>query len=523
MAHELPFIAAIDEAIRLEMERDDTVLYFGQNMATTENEPYVDAFGKDRVRVTPISETAEIGIAIGAAIAGFRPVVELYMAEFMLVAMDQVINEAPRFRAMSGGQVKVPLVLKAGFGFTAGWAGQHTGTIGALFMGVPGLKVVMPSTAADAKGLMATAIRDDNPVVYLHHYLLTLEHGEVPDGEYLVPFGEAAIRREGGDVTIVATGWTVDRALGAAEQLAAEGIEAEVIDPRTLAPLDTQTILESVDKTGRLVLVDQATRHASVSTVIAGEVAEYGFSSLKAPIVQVTARDATIPYSEPLEAWVLPDEDKIVTAVQQVLGSAPVNGVVDTAQAESLLATMWRIRLFEEQVGVLVRSGEVEGLIHLSIGGEGVAAAVCSQLRDDDAVYSGHRAHGHAIAKGAPLDRLLAELLGRNTGLCQRPRRLDAHRRRRARLHGGDRRRRRQHPDRAGQRARGAPARRRFRRGRVLRRRRGPGRRLQRVRESRDALATAAAARVREQRLRRVHAALGPHERRAGERRRCAL
>ena len=324
MAHELPFIAAIDEAIRLEMERDDTVLYFGQNMATTENEPYVDAFGKDRVRVTPISETAEIGMAIGAAIAGYRPVVELYMAEFMLVAMDQVINEAPRFRAMSGGQVKVPLVLKAGFGFTAGWAGQHTGTIGAMFMGVPGLKVVMPSTAADAKGLMATAIRDDNPVVYLHNYLLTLEHGEVPDGEYLVPFGEAAIRREGSDVTIVATGWTVDRALGAAEQLATEGIQAEVIDPRTLAPLDTQTILESVDKTGRLVLVDQATRHASAATVIAGEVAEHGFSSLKAPIVQVTALDATIPYSEPLEAWVMPNEDKIVAAVQRVVGAAPV-------------------------------------------------------------------------------------------------------------------------------------------------------------------------------------------------------
>ena len=206
MAHELPYIAAIDEAIQLEMERDETVLYFGQNMATTENEPFVDAFGNDRVRVTPISETAEIGIAIGAALAGYRPVVELYMAEFMLVAMDQVINEAPRFRDMSGGQVKVPLVLKAGYGFTAGWAGQHTGTIGALFMGVPGLKVAVPSTAADAKGLMATAIRDDNPVVYLHHYLLTLEHGEVPDGEYLVPFGEAAIRREGGDVTIVGDG-----------------------------------------------------------------------------------------------------------------------------------------------------------------------------------------------------------------------------------------------------------------------------------------------------------------------------
>jgi acetoin:2,6-dichlorophenolindophenol oxidoreductase subunit beta len=321
MAHELPFIAAIDEAIRLEMERDDTVLYFGQNMATTENEPYVDAFGSDRVRVTPISETAEIGMAIGAAMAGFRPVVELYMAEFMLVAMDQVINEAPRFRAMSGGQVKVPLVLKAGFGFTAGWAGQHTGTIGALFMGVPGLKVVMPSTAADAKGLMATAIRDDNPVVYLHHYLLTLEHGEVPDGEHLVPFGQAEVRRPGGDVTIVGTGWTVGLALAAAERLAGEGIEAEVIDPRTLAPLDMATILASVEKTGRLVLVDQAPLHAAASAVIAAEVAEKGFGSLKAPIRQVTGLDVTMPFSAPLEAYALPDEDKVADAVRQVLGS----------------------------------------------------------------------------------------------------------------------------------------------------------------------------------------------------------
>jgi pyruvate dehydrogenase E1 component beta subunit len=238
--------------------------------------------------------------------------------------MDQVMNEAPRFRAMTGGQVKVPIVLKAGYGFTAGWAGQHTGTLTGLFMGVPGLKVAVPSTAADAKGLMATAIRDDNPVVYLHHYLLTLEHGEVPDGEHLVPFGEAAVRREGSDVTLVGTGWTVDRALGAAEKLAAEGIQAEVIDPRTIAPLDTQTILESVEKTGHLVLVDQATRHASVSTVIAGEVAEHGFDSLQAPIVQVTGLDATIPYSEPLEAYVLPDDDKVVAAVQSVLGTAPV-------------------------------------------------------------------------------------------------------------------------------------------------------------------------------------------------------
>ena len=193
-----------------------------------------------------------------------------------------------------------------------------------MFMGVPGLKVVLPATAADAKGLMATAIRDDNPVCFFHHYLLTLEHGEVPEGEYLVPFGEAAVRRTGKDVTIVAIGWMVDRALAAAERLAADGVDAEVIDPRTLAPLDTATILESVAKTGRLVLVDQATRHGSASAVIAAEVADQGFDSLRAPIKQVTALDATIPYSEPMERFVLPDEDKIVTAVQQVLGSAPV-------------------------------------------------------------------------------------------------------------------------------------------------------------------------------------------------------
>jgi pyruvate dehydrogenase E1 component beta subunit len=263
-------------------------------------------------------------MAVGAALAGLRPVVELYMAEFMLVAMNQVVNEAPRLRYMSGGQVKVPVVFKAGYGFTAGWAGQHTGSIYNMFCGIPGLKVALPSTPADAKGLFATAIRDDNPVCYLIHYLLVLEHGDVPEGEYLVPFGEAKIRRSGSDVTIVATGWTVGKALQAAELLASEGIDAEVIDPRTLQPLDVPTILASVEKTGHIVLADQATRHASAASFIAAEVAEHGFSYLRAPIKLVTALDATVPYSAPMEAFVLPDEHKIAGAVREVLGEAPV-------------------------------------------------------------------------------------------------------------------------------------------------------------------------------------------------------
>ncbi|MGH9702456.1 MAG: alpha-ketoacid dehydrogenase subunit beta, partial [Candidatus Acidiferrales bacterium] len=184
--------------------------------------------------------------------------------------------------------------------------------------------VALPSTPADAKGLMAASIRDENPVVYLHHYMLTLEKGEVPDGEFVIPFGVADVKRAGTDVTIVATGWMVKRTLAAAELLAAEGINAEVIDPRTLAPLDVETIVESVRKTGRLVLVDQATRHASAAVIIAGEVAERGFQYLKAPVMMVTALHTSIPYSEPLERYVLPDEKKIVQAVRSVVAKQAV-------------------------------------------------------------------------------------------------------------------------------------------------------------------------------------------------------
>jgi len=319
MPREMMYGEAMATAIMEEMKRDPNVIFYGQNMAMTERDPMLKAFGRNRVRIAPISETAEIGIAIGAAMTGLRPIVELWMSEFMLVAMDQVINEAPRLRYMSGGQVKVPIVLKAGYGFAAGWAGQHSNCIYHTMMGIPGLKVVLPSTPADAKGLMAAAIRDDNPVVYLHPYMLMIDSGEVPEGEFVVPIGIADVKRQGTDITIVATGWMVKTSLAAAEQLAAEGISAEVVDPRSLAPLDVENIVNSVKKTGRLVLVDQAPRHSSAAAIIAAEVAEHGFEHLRAPIKMVTALDTSIPYSEPLENYVLPNEEKIVQAAKSVL------------------------------------------------------------------------------------------------------------------------------------------------------------------------------------------------------------
>src|SRR5262252_1393493 len=246
MAREMMYGDAIAAAILEEMQRDPNVILYGQNMAMTERDPMLKRFGRERVRIAPISETAEIGIGIGAALTGLRPIVELWMSEFMLVAFDQVINEAPRFRYMSGGQVCVPVVLKAGYGFCAGWAGQHSNCVYHTMMGIPGLKIALPSTPADAKGLLASAIRDHNPVVYLHHYMLTLDKGPVPEGEHLVSFGVADVKREGSDVTVVATGWMVKKSLAAAELLAREGISAEVVDPRTLAPLDIETIFKSV-------------------------------------------------------------------------------------------------------------------------------------------------------------------------------------------------------------------------------------------------------------------------------------
>lgn len=320
MPREMMYAEAMATAITEEMTRDSDVIFYGQNLGMTDRDPLVRKFGKNRVRITPISETAETGIAVGAAFTGLRPVVELWMSEFMLVAMGQLLNEAPRLRYMSGVQVKVPLVFKAGYGFSAGWAGQHSNCIYHTMMGIPGLKVALPSTPADAKGLMAAAIRDDNPVMYLHHYMLMLDKGPVPEGDHVIPFGVADVKRAGNDVTIVATGWMVTKSLAAAETLAKDGISAEVVDPRTIAPLDVEAIIQSVKKTGRLVLVDQAPRHSSVAAIIAGEVAERGFQYMKAAVNMVTALDTSVPYSEPLEKFVMPNEEKIIKAVKTVLG-----------------------------------------------------------------------------------------------------------------------------------------------------------------------------------------------------------
>ena len=325
----MTMLAAIRETLLDEMARDERVVLLGEDVGKNggvfrATDGALERFGEWRVFDTPLAESTIVGASIGLSVAGLVPVAEIQFGGFTMQAYHQLVGQLARFRYRSRSRYHCPVTVRSAYGGGVRTPEHHNDSVEAPYTHAPGLSVVVPSTAADAKGLMATAIRDDNPVVYLHNYLLTLEHGEVPDGEYLVPFGEAAIRREGGDVTIVATGWCVDRALNAAEELAKEGIQAEVIDPRTLAPLDTKTILESVEKTGRLVLVDQSTRHASAATVIAGEVAEHGFSSLKAPIIQVTALDATVPYSQPLEAFVMPDESKVVAAVRQVLGLAPV-------------------------------------------------------------------------------------------------------------------------------------------------------------------------------------------------------
>ncbi len=317
------YLQAINEALRQEMELDPTVFLLGEDVGRFGGcfgvtQGLFDRFGEDRVKDTPITESAIIGAATGAAAAGLRPVCELMFVDFIGVAMDQLFNQAAKMRFMFGGKAKIPMVLRAPQGAGLGAAAQHSQSLEAWFMHVPGLKVAMPATPYDAKGLLISAIRDDNPVIFLEHKLLYGMEGEVPDEPYAIEFGKANVVREGTDLTIVATSKMVHTALEAAEQLAAKGIGAEVIDPRTMLPLDTETIVSSVKKTHRLIIVHEAVKFAGAGAEIAAQVAELAFDYLDAPILRVAAPFTPVPFSPPLEQAFIPSVGQVLAAVQKL-------------------------------------------------------------------------------------------------------------------------------------------------------------------------------------------------------------
>lgn len=319
----MTFSAAINAALKEELMRDENVFIFGEDVGIFGGCFGVTAglyqeFGPERVIDTPISETAIIGVAVGAAAAGLRPVPEIMFMDFMGVCMDEIFNQATKMRYMFGGKAKIPMTIRTAFGAGFGAAAQHSQSIEAWFTHIPGLKVVMPSTPADAKGLLVSAIRDDNPVLFLEHKGLYAVEGKVPEGSFTIPLGKADIKREGNHVTIVATAMMVHRALQAAEELAAEGIEAEVVDPRTLQPLDKNAILKSVEKTGRLVIVQEAVKFSSFASEVAAIVSEEGFDLLDAPIKRVTAPFVPVPFSPPLEQAYIPSVASIVQAVKEL-------------------------------------------------------------------------------------------------------------------------------------------------------------------------------------------------------------
>jgi len=331
-------VEAIREAIREEMKRDERVFCIGEDIgieggfggAFTVTLGLSEEFGHQRILDTPISEAGYTGIAIGAALMGMRPIVDFQYSDFLFCAMDQLVNQMAKLRYMSGGKLKVPMVVRAPVGATARGA-QHAQCPVSYFFHVPGIKVACPSTAYDAKGLLKTAVRDDNPVIFFEHKKLYgskgtrkveggMEvQGEVPEEEYLIPFGKAEIRRSGSDVTIVATLKMVYEAVNAANVLEKEGISAEVIDPRTLIPLDKETIIKSVQKTGRLIIVHEDTLTggwgAEIAAIVAGEVIEY----LDAPIKRVTAPDTPVPFAPVMENYYVPDENDIVRTVKEII------------------------------------------------------------------------------------------------------------------------------------------------------------------------------------------------------------
>ncbi len=319
---EISFAQALDEALAEEMRRDERVI----TLATDFTGDPVKEFGPKRVRFTPISEAVMTGIGLGAAGCGFRPVVHWRMVTFSFVAMDQVVNQASKIRYMFGGQADFPVTYRCTTGGGIGLAAQHSQSPYSMWMHLAGLKVILPATPADAKGLLKSAIRDNNPVVSFECSRLNTITGPVPDGDHTVPIGVAEVKREGSDVTVVALAYYVHEALSVAEELAREGISVEVVDPRTLVPMDVETIRRSVRKTGRLVIVDEAPSTCSAAAEIAALATEdlETFHALKAPVQRVCAVPVPVPYSPPLEKAALPDEERIKAAIRRTLAESPV-------------------------------------------------------------------------------------------------------------------------------------------------------------------------------------------------------
>ena len=321
---ELTMAEALNEALHGEMQRDARVFVMGEDVGLIGGIFGVtrglrEKFGEDRVRDTPISEATFLGAGVGAAIAGLRPVVEIQIFDFVAMTMDQIVNQAAKFRYMLGGTPTVPLVIRGPQGGGIRLAAQHSQSLEAWFIHVPGLVVVAPSTAADAKGLLTSAIRDDNPVIFLEHKVLYALKGPVPEAPYAIPLGKADVKRAGTDVTVIATQVMVQRALAAAEELARDGISVEVIDPRTLAPLDEATILSSVEKTGRLVVAHEAVKRGGFGAEVAALVSERALDWLDAPIVRVGARHVPMPYNDALERATIPTQEDIAAAVRSLV------------------------------------------------------------------------------------------------------------------------------------------------------------------------------------------------------------
>ena len=314
---ELSYNEAAVEAIAEEMRRDPKIFY----MSTDALPPLLKEFGPQRIRATPITEAALTGMGIGAAGSGFRPIVDWRQVTFSFVAMDQIVNQAAKIHYMFGGQVTFPILFRASVGGGGKVAAQHSQSPYSMFMNVAGLKMFLPSTPYDMKGLLKTAIRDNNPVISFESGRLMARKGPVPEDDYTISLGKADVKREGSDVTVVALAWLVHEALAAAETLAAEGISVEVVDPRTLVPLDTETIRELVRKTGRLVIADEAGPTAGFSAEVAALATEDAatFSRLKAPVKRVCALQVPIPYSPVLEDAVFPDRNRIVAGIREVL------------------------------------------------------------------------------------------------------------------------------------------------------------------------------------------------------------